>query len=222
MIANCYTLVGDLVASRQIHKRASVAAQVERAIQTVNGRFATLWIARMETTRGLDEVSAVLETSGPAFDVIVAINLHVWPAQFRFALADGRLDVGRQGDRAGDFDGPAFHRASDALKRARTEKRPLALNLQGVDTGVLRLVEETAQLHHIIMASWTPRAAEAVHLVREPASDGDNLTQEEIATRLNISQPAVSKRFRQAHHSELVASEAAIRAWLEHCSEAKP
>jgi len=44
----------------------------------------------------------------------------------------------------------------------------------------------------------------------------EGLTQREIAAKLGITQPAVSKMLTQAHHGELLASEAQLRAALDH------
>ena len=202
--------------SRRDHQRPALAQKIEHALRSANERFAADWIASLETTRGLDKDSSVLRTPTHAFDVVMAVNLHVWPARFRFALARGSVDVGSRGDPASDFDGPAFHRAADSLDRARTERKPLAIDIRGGDKSIVHLAEATAQLHHAIVADWTPRACEVVRLARKSTEHSQGLTQQDIAAKLGITQPAVSKMLTQAHHAELLASEAQLRDALEY------
>jgi len=139
MIESCYALIGDLVQSRREHQRAALAQQIEHALRTANEQFITDWIAPLETTRGLDEVSSLLRTPRHAFDAAMTVNLHVWPARFRFALAHGSVDVGDPGDPASDFDGPAFHRAADSLDRTRRQRKPLAIDIRGGEKRIVHL-----------------------------------------------------------------------------------
>jgi len=214
MIAWGYALVGDVVASRREPDRAELGRRIEAALARVNVRHASAWIAPLETTRGLDEVSSLLRHPRPAFEVVAAVNVMLWPARFRFALAGGAIDVGEVGDRAADLDGPAFHRAADALVRAREERRPLAVSLDALTPEVSRLLEETALLHHAHLRAATARGIEIARHARGLLSGGPPPTGREIAEALDVSPSAVSQALTRSHHGEMVAAEEAITALL--------
>ncbi len=97
-----------------------------------------------------------------------------------------------------------------------TERKPLAIDIRGGDKSIVHLAEATAQLHHAIVADWTSRACEVVRLARESTEHSQGLTQQDIAAKLGITQPAVSKMLTQAHHAEFLASEAQLRDALEY------
>lgn len=214
MIAWGYALVGDVVASRKEPDRAELGRRIEAALARVNARHARAWIAPLETTRGLDEVSSLLRHPGAAFEVVAAVNVMLWPARFRFALAGGSIDVGDVGDHAADLDGPAFHRAADALARAREERRPLAVSLDALSPEVSRLLEETAHLHHAHLRAATARGIEIMRHARGLLTDGPPPTGREIAEVLDVSPSAVSQALTRSHHGEMVAAEEAITALL--------
>ncbi|MCA9752969.1 MAG: hypothetical protein KC591_12310 [Gemmatimonadetes bacterium] len=213
MLAWSLALVGDLESSRRKPHRAELAQKIEAVLGAVNVEQESSLLAGLETTKGLDEISAVLSRATPVFDIITRINLALWPDRFRFALADGALDLGEPGDPASRYDGPAFHRAAEALARARREKRPLALAIEAADPAACRVVEEACRLHHETLRDWTDAAHEAATLARTDNA-GESPTQQEIARALGVTQPAISTRLRQARHSELLAAEEAIRGWL--------
>lgn len=214
MIPWGYALIGDVVASRQERDRAALGGRIEQALTLVNTRYAGEWIAPVVTTRGLDEVSSVLRRPRHAFDVVTTLNVVLWPARFRFALAGGAIDVGEVGDVAADLDGPAFHRAADALARAREEHRPMALGADLLDAAVARVAEETMRLHHAHLRTATPRGMEIARRVRAVDGAGTSPTQREVAAALDISPAAISQALTRGHHGDLVAAEDAIRELL--------
>jgi len=205
-------LSADLLSSRAASERRQLAARIEATLAAVNEAWRGHWVAPLESTRGLDEVSGVLATRRPAFDVVTTVNVALWPHRFRFAIADGTLDVVGERGRASDMDGPAFHRTADALARARRDGLPMALALAHGDATELRMAEALAALHHTLVAGWTPTIARAIQLHRPPG--GPALTQAEVARELGNTQQAVSDAHRRGHLKTLVQAEDALRAWL--------
>lgn len=204
-------LSADLYASREAPRRSALAERIEQVLTAVNDAHRDEWIAPLESTRGIDEVSAVLRRRKHAFDIIAAVNLALWPQRFRFALADGPLDV--TGPSASDMDGPAFHGAADALARARDEHLTLAVAFEGTTVAQQRMAESTAELHQTLVAGWTEQIATTIRFRRPPGRA--QRTQAEVAAMLGNTQQAVSDSLRRGHLRALIRAEDTLRAWLE-------
>ncbi|MDF1799953.1 MAG: hypothetical protein P1V81_12315 [Planctomycetota bacterium] len=202
-------LVADLVSSRTAPDRAALAERIEATLTRLAGAAPGTWLAPPQTTRGLDEVSGVLASAGPAFDLALALNEAVWPAVFRVAVADGELDVRAQSGDAGAMDGPAFHRAADALARAESEGLDFALDLAGLSLADRELVEATAALHASLRTTWKPSRHRAVVARRRHG------TQRAAAEALGITPQTISTALQAAHYEALCRSERAIRGVLE-------
>jgi len=137
------------------------------------------------------------------------LNAALHPARFRAALASGTVDVAAQSRDAASMDGPAFHRAADALAQARRGGLSFAIAIEGAPQEVVHLVQAAARLHEAISSSWTAREAEAVHVYRLEG------TQAAVARKLRITQQAVSDALLRARLSDLTFAEEAIRTWLQ-------
>ncbi|MGK2940242.1 MAG: SatD family protein [Immundisolibacter sp.] len=207
-------LVADLVASHRALRRPDLALRLETCLRQLAS--SADWRAPLMSTRGLDELSGVLRRPQMAFDLMHAVNLVVWPQRFRFALAAGTIDVGLASNVAGDMDGPAFHRAADALARVRRERLAAGFDLPGVNATQTRMAEALAGLHQTIMENWSPATAVAVAAYEQPSGQAgaQTGTQAQTAHRLGISQQAVSAALRRARVAELAVARDALRRWL--------
>lgn len=201
-------LVADLVSSRTAPNRAVLAERIEATLAQLASAAPGAWVAPPRTTRGLDEVSGVLASAGPAFDLALALNEAVWPATFRVAVADGEIDVRAHSGDAGAMDGPAFHRAADALARAESEGIDFALDLSRLAAADRDLVEATAALHASLRSTWKPSRHRAVVARRQYG------TQRAAAGALGVTPQTISAALQAAHYESLRRSELAIRGVL--------
>lgn len=233
-------LVADMKASRRQADRVGLAERVEGVLGEVNRRFRPFLQAPLETTRGLDEVSAIIHgTCGGgggrgggesiAWAVAVLVNVGLWPVVMRFGVGRGVLDVGKQSTRAGEADGPAFHRAADALARCQEEDGTFRLN-HGAFTEMpgpgVALIEAAADAHAALMAGWSPGVARVqqeaqLHLLKHvlwdrvwPEGDRPMPTQAEVAASLGVTQQAVSAAYRRGKGRLLEKIEAAVDRYL--------
>lgn len=212
MAIRYFALIGDLTRSRRKAERALLAEHIEAMKRQVNDRFAHAFVAPLETTRGLDEVSSLLQRPAHAFDIVSSVNLLLWPATFRFALGEGTVDVWGHSGRASDMDGPAFHHAADALTRGRNKNLLFSVKVQDLSPGLGDLLEAAASLHHAVTHDWTANIARTIQLYRP--GTGETPTQEQVATQLGQTQQAVSDAVRRGHLTELTSIEYAVRQVL--------
>jgi hypothetical protein len=215
MMAKYFALVGDLAKSRKQTERPVLAEQIEEVIRLVNDRFAQDFLAPLETTRGLDEVSSLLKEPIHAFDIVRSVNVLLWPATFRFGLGEGTVDVWGNNRRASDMDGPAFHRAADALERGRKSDTIFSVDMYDLPHVTTSLIEASGRLYQAVMRDWTASSARAIRIYRPVDRQAGTLTQERVAAHLGQSQQAVSDAIRRGHLEELTSAEDAIRLALD-------
>ncbi|MHC5024383.1 MAG: SatD family protein [Planctomycetota bacterium] len=205
-----FVLLGDLVGSRRVRDRHALGARIDAALAEIAGAWPDAgWVAGPVLTRGIDELAAVLTRPRRAFDAAVQLNLAIWPDRFRFALASGAIDIGLEAGIVAAMDGTAFHRAADALARARRDRLPLTLALPDCPEPGPGIVEAAAGLHQAAMVRWTSREAATVSACRAAGS------QASAAASLGVSQQAVSDALRRAAAADLAGAEDSIRQWLD-------
>ena len=208
MQSDWIAFIADLQASRRLANPEQFAKHLSPALEELEKRYRAEWRAPLMITAGLDRLSGLLKQPRHAFDVAVDLNLQAWPERYRVAVAAGPLHVGMNTRSAAAMHGPAFHRASEALERARTSDLLFAIDLGAQLEVECELAENVARLHATIMESWTEARARAVKFFRELGN------QQEVAARLGISQQAVSQALAGAHHEKLQDAERAMQAWL--------
>ena len=188
--------------------RAGFARRLEATLRHLKTRFAKSWLAPPVTARGIDELSAAMRRPDAVFDFLVAMNLAVWPQRFRMGLGIGTLDVGLASGDAADLDGPAFHNAAEAVRRAGRDGIPFAAHGDGLIARDVGVVEAAALLHGRVLQGWHDATHAAVVAYRETG------TQVKAAARLKLTQQAVSQALDRAQHDDLTLTEHAVRLWL--------
>ncbi len=214
-----WAVVADLEGSRHILNREGFAKRLEEVL-TELGQGAEAgkneWIAPLESTRGLDELSGAVLKPGPALRAYFHLNRSLWPHRFRFALGRGRIDVGLESGQAGSMDGPAFHLAADALDRAKKEGKPLAIAARGAPDSALALAESCAGLHASCVLAWTPRQAAVVSAWLRTRN------QKSVAASLGVTQSTISEILAKARLKTIMKAERDLSAFLDWIDENLP
>lgn len=183
-------LTGDIIASRRLPAER-LSAVLDATLALLGSRFG----ARTERYRGDGFQIALPE---PRYAVTAAVLLRAelirhstrtqrWDA--RLAIAIGPGEGWQPTQRIAEASAPPFVASGEALDRLSGE-RHLVLRLPDAETGCLDLL-----VHYLdeMIDGWTPPAAEAVAALLCHAE-----SQQVLADRLGISQPAVHKRLRTA------------------------
>jgi hypothetical protein len=207
-----------MVGSRRVGSRPDVRERIVKSLARVNRAFSKSIWAPLRLIKGIDEFSGVLESPEAVSDILGMLNLRVHPLRFRLAAGFGEIRTLSPGRDVGGMDGSAFHRASEAMERAKRERLPLAfgLDLEGLAPLLAGAAEATEALGSAIREKW-PAA------VREIASLSGNglepeLTQKEIARRTCRSQQAVSRAAVRGRFRDLSRGEASVRKLLAELS----
>jgi len=199
-----YALIADLENSRLVEDRRGLADRLEAAMTELADLYADDWLAPIASSKGIDELSSALTRPDRAFEIAVAMNERVWPERFRWALGAGTIDIGLETGDATALDGTAFHRAADALRRAKDSRLLFTVSLDGVASGSLGLIEAAAQAHFEFMSDWKQRQHDFVRAARAQP------VQLEIARAFGVTPQTVSQSLKRARFDTMVRIEHAI------------
>lgn len=203
-----YALSADLVRSRRVSNRGVFSQHLERSLSDVSAEYESEFLAPIMSVKGVDELSAVLLRPDLAFSIIADLNERTWPQSFRWGIGLGGIDVARNSGNASAMDGGAFHAASTALRRALSDKLPLAIEAKPWNPLTITAMEQSARLHVAIVQDWSKAAASAAAQYRKYG------TQQQVADSLGISVQAVSKSLHRARYHELREFERMMQDWL--------
>lgn len=181
-------LIGDIVRSRRLQQeeRARVQTQLKKILAQINRDYGEGTCARFQFTGG-DEFQGVLRSVGSAFEVIQRVRDQVLPVPVRFGVGIGEISTPLS-DQPQAMDGPAFHRAREALERSQEFLAHACLN-----SGQRERDEEVNAWFDalsFIRSGWSGRAHEIIRLYERFKR------LEPVAKKLNISVQAVSKHLR--------------------------
>lgn len=202
-----YVLLGDVVGSREIADRASFQERIEAGIEAVNRRYQKTMVAPVALVKGVDEVAGVLDTPGDLYRLLSDLVSVVRPGAIRFAVVYGEIDVGATGDDVGRMDGPAFHRADEAL--AGVSDAELYVTFEGRAAPFDPLVGAGINLLLMARERWTDRQRAMVQAYEAAGTQGA------VADQFGVSQQAVSATLQRADWHRLARLEAAVNGTLE-------
>lgn len=196
-------LIGDVVGSKEIEKRAQLQRELERATERVSGELGAVLAAPLSLTAG-DEIQGLFRDPAAVVDAVIEVADAVFPARLVYGLGLGPLYTDLGPDPA-LLDGPCFHLAREALLEARGEgswlvARGLKEPGDVVVSALFRLLGE-------LRSRWTEIQAEHVRQAR-------GRPQKEVAERLRKAESTVSESLKAAGFQTVLEGEVALRVAL--------
>ena len=203
----CLAVIGDMVASRELtpEQRAQTQERFGAFIEGLNERFAEALLAKFIVTVG-DEFQALLSDGSIVPDLIWNVATGFRDRELRLGFGYGRLDT-PVGEYAINVDGPALHRARDAITEAKKQGE-----LGGVFRGFGGPFEPL--LNGIARLLWFHREQRTEQQTRVMGMLREGMTQVEIAEKLEMTRQAVSDHARAAGWDAYRQGEEALRAAL--------
>ena len=207
-------VIGDVIGSRDVADRATLRKLIDDGVERVNDELADRLLAPFATLKGVDEVGGVLASVEGAYRAVRLLTEAIHPTAMRVAIVYGPVDVGIDTNDVAEMDGPAFHRADDALRGL--DERLVALSVEDAISWQVDLVEAEMELLSRWKEAWTPRQAEVVRTYREERTMGA------AADRLEISVQSVSKTLKRAQAATIIEVEETLETALSHLAEGAP
>lgn len=199
---NRYVVVtGDLKSSRKLKERTEVQEELKNALRIVNKRFEEEIPAKFVVVGG-DSFQGMLSSPKYLFDIYYAFFENI-SRQFYLGIGVGNIST-RLSENVGEIDGEAFHKASDALERAKKENIWIVFRseweIDGVVTCLLNFMAD-------VMWSWTKRQREIVTYYRKVKNEKGNITLEEVAEGIGIKKQTISKILKRSKYKLLKEAE---------------
>lgn len=192
-------VIGDMVRSRRLPRarRARIQGQLEKLFLQINRNHKKSVVTPFQFTAG-DEFQGVLKTAFDLFPVIHRIRDTTSPVSVRFGIGIGSITtaISKQPQA---MDGPAFHRARDALERAQEFIGQICLSSGKREED--EVVNAWLDVLSFIRSTWSERRREIIRLY----DDFDKL--EPVASKLGISVQAVSKHLQVTGYKAYVRGE---------------
>lgn len=200
-------VIGDVVRSRRLRrsKRAKIQAQLEKSFLQVNRDYKEIISTPLQFTAG-DEFQGVFKTAKNILSVIYQLREAVLPVPVRFGIGIGKITT-PVSDKPQAMDGPAFHRARDALESTHEFLGQICLSSDHPDRD--KVINAWLDVLNFIRSTWSSRAREVLHLYE----DFEKL--EPVASKLGISVQAVSKHLKVTGYKAYVRGERVLTDLLE-------
>lgn len=196
-------LIGDVVSSRQVERRALLQHELERATERANEILGPALAAPLTLTAG-DEIQGLFRDPAAVVDAVVEVADAVFPARLVHGLGLGPLETDLGPDPA-LLDGPCFHLAREALLEARGEGSWLVA--RGLHEPGDVIVSALFRLLGELRSRWTEIQADHVRHAR-------GLPQKEVAERLGKAESTVSESLKAAGFQAMLEGESALREAL--------
>lgn len=192
-------ITGDIVGSRQAQSSRWLS-KLKKTL-SLEGDSPDVW----QIYRG-DSFQVEVKDPTLAFRTALRIKATmktVKDLDVRLAIGVGERAV--TGSAITESSGEAFVHSGETFETLRQAKKNLAIKTPWPE--VDRDLNVCFRLASIPMDEWTPSSADlVVLLLREP-----DLTQELLAKKLHVTQPAVSERYNRSHYDEIMDLEALYR-----------
>jgi len=197
-------LVGDLAGSRHLADRAGVQRSLRDAIARINRKLDPAEAASRLTLTAGDEVQILLRRPSAAVAIMIELAETVAPGRMVFGLGWGAVSTDLDPDPA-VLDGPCFHAARTALRRARREGRWAVAG--GFGAGHDPTLSALFALLGAVRARWTEVQLRYVRGARTSL-------QKEVAARYGVSPSVVSESLKAASFAVVREGERAAEGLL--------
>lgn len=204
-----FVLITDVKKSRDIENRVKFSTQLQDVLVDLNHKFEKDLCAGISSSKGIDELSAVLEVVDIFPRVCLSLQIKLHEVNLRFAIAEGELDVRPAGEVASSWDGPAFHTAAEIMEQVEKMKMSFGCKIRR-DEGQ-ELITHLMEFCLLTVQGWPTKTAR----VAEYAWFHTDLTQDQIADDLGLTQQSVSFSLKRSRLSLIVRSVNSMEMWLK-------
>ena len=199
MLENAVVIIADVRGSRKMASDERYEGQLflKSAIIQVNEEFSDSLEARFMITRG-DEFQGVLKDLPSALIAMIEFERLLFPLQLRYGI--GRGTVHKMGSEIPiEMDGPAFHRATEALNNVKKKKYFIQCSLGDEDIDLM--INTIFSLICAIKSRWNEITFERYWKYKELG------TFDRVAQTENVSPQAVWESMQNMRSLEVLEAE---------------
>lgn len=210
-----FAIIADLIASKKISDRARAQQNIEKALQTVNKRYAKHLASKFTLTLG-DEFQGLLQSDAPLMEIIDELELRIRPYRCRVGIGMGAMATAIDPERSLGADGQAYWNARAAIDyvHANDDYEMTHTYLLGFEKSETALLNNTLALTDGLKSKWTDLQWETFAKMREEGIYEANFDQKTLAKDLNISEQALYRRLKLSGIKVYVRSRSQLQAYL--------
>lgn len=195
-------LTGDLKSSRKIKERAKIQENFKNVLKIVNKKFKEIIVAKFLIIGG-DSFQGMLSSPYPIFDMYYELFENIgYP--FYLGIGIGSIST-KLSKNVGEMDGEAFHRAIEALEKAKKDRGWVAFK-SGWE--IDSIVTASWNLMADVIWHWSKRQKEIIMHYRK--NEGDRKAIEKVAKNFGVSEKNIYKILKTGKYNLLKEAEDAI------------
>jgi hypothetical protein len=184
-------LIFDVKGSRQLDNWREVFKSIKSTLTAANRHFADNLLVKFQPTVG-DEFQGALKSPAKAYDLYTFIKASL-PVQIYCGMGIGEVEI--TGKDATGLRGTAFYRAREALEMSKNAQGLLRISTSDTVDKFSEYWNILLRLMETMELDWTPRQRQIVNYQRL----NPELRQNVIARHFKITEPTLSKIFKNAH-----------------------
>lgn len=204
---NAVVIIGDVCGSRKmaVDERYEGQLFIKSTIIQVNEKLSTLIEAPFMITRG-DEFQGVLRNLRSALEIMLEFERLLFPLQLRYGIGKGQIQ--KMGSKIPiEMDGPAFHRADEALTQVKKRKQFIQCNTGKTQDDLL--INTIFYLTSAIKSRWNQLNFERYWKYKELG------TFEKVAQLENVSTQAIWDSMHNMRVTEVLQSEKNLKEYFD-------
>lgn len=188
-----YTVITlDIKTSKASENRARLQEHLQNLCIALNEKKVE---SKFDIVLG-DEIQGLVAFNRDIIDFIDIIVKHKLEYQFDIHLGIG---IGQVSTNINEIDvekndGPAFHYARDAVQLAKKKNQPTLL----IHPANYQDLEHLMNLYHLLLCDLSPHAFQILINLEQ------NMSQKEIALKMNVKQSSISRTINRFHISEIM------------------
>lgn len=200
-------LLSDVAGSRKIKERRKFEKKLADALQKIGQQYSNVFETPIQVWKGLDETAAVVKQPWLLYEVMDAIDSALAPHKMRFVLVKAMIDIMPPNGDIARADGPAFHLA--AAQMLELKKEGLKFSCSTGNPVLDKAWKGQVNLLWLLKSGWTERQRT---VYKSYCRAG---LQEQVASKLKITQQSVSKTLKSIAAAQVQALEQNLLAWTE-------
>ncbi|WP_044933411.1 SatD family protein [Butyrivibrio sp. AC2005] len=188
-------IIGDIVQSKKIQKRAEVQENLKQVLNTINTIYHEDIAANFIITLG-DEFQGLLNDGLYVLEIIRLIQRQLYPTEVRFGIGYGEITTQISREAAIGADGPAYYAARNMINDLRIQEKKykrqasdVLVNVYEDDNILVDQINTLFRINNIIKNEWSD---EQRITIMDMIHYGES--QESCARRLGTTQSTVARR----------------------------
>lgn len=194
-------VIGDIKNSKKLEERNEIQHKLNNVLNRVNREYESSIAAKFMITLG-DEFQGLLYSGKNVVDIIEEIQWDMYPLNIRFGVGFGTIATDINPEMAIGADGPAYHKAREAIQQLKTNEQKTRIQVSDIRIGIeddnhsiSMMLNTILTLMAMIRRNWSERQREIIFRIEKYKE-----SQTECAKHLEITQSSVQRGLKNGNY----------------------